>query len=130
MRKLVKDHFQPASASDSANRQSRSSRATVLRANQSHFIATRPIHAAQKPTAPTRPQIEPPPIIFPGICHPAQCECDEQTKARKPPPPAKTAAQATAPILMIFPQDRWSKYLFSVAGLSLNVIWSPVTMRC
>ena len=49
---------------------------------------------------------------------------------RETTPPAKTAAQATAPILTTFPQDRWSKYLFSVAGLSLSVIWNPVTTDC
>jgi hypothetical protein len=36
--------------------------------------------------------------------------------------PAKVAAQAMAPILTTFPQNGWSKYLFSVARPSLNVI--------
>src|SRR5215467_234352 len=128
MRKLVKAHFQSAPVSDSANRSSRSSRSTYHRATVSHFIATKPIHAAHKPTAPTRPQIEPP-SAFSGISHPAQCECNGSTSTRETTSPAKTAAQATAPILMTFPQDRWSKYLFSVEGLSLNVIWNPVTIR-
>src|SRR5262249_41013280 len=75
---------------------------------QSHFIATRPIHAAHKPTAATRPQIEPPPICF-WIAHPAQGECDGSTSARKSTSPARVAAQVMAPILMTFPQDRWSK---------------------
>src|SRR5215510_11876362 len=98
MRTLVKDHFQPTPVSDSANRSSRSTCATIHRANGSHLMATYPIHAAHKPSAATRPQIEPPPF-FPGISHPPQYECDGST-SRKTTSPAKTSAQAKAPILM------------------------------
>src|SRR5262249_51616910 len=89
----------------------------------------KPIDAAHKPKAPTKAQTEPPPFLA-GISHPEQCECDGSTSMRETTSPAKTAAQATAPILMTFPQDRWSKYLFSAAGPSLDVIRIPVTIRC
>src|SRR5262249_33695427 len=129
MRKLVKVRSQPAPVSDRANRSSRSRRSTYHRATESHFMARNPIHAAHKPTAPTKAQTEPPPF-FAGISHPAQGECDGSNRARKTTALAKTAAQATAPILTTLPQDRWSKYLFSMAGPSLNVIRNPVTIRC
>src|SRR5262245_42863655 len=120
MRKLAKARFQPAPGSDCANRSSRSRRSTYQQATESHFMARKPIHAAHKPTAPTKAQTDPPPFVT-GISHPAQCECDGSNKTRKSTTPAKTAAQATAPILTTLPQDRWSKYLFSMAGPSLNV---------
>ena len=56
------------------------------------------IHAAHKPTAATRPQIEPPPFCL-WIAHPAQSECDGSTSKRKSTLPAKVAAQTMAPIL-------------------------------